>query len=386
MASNEFFDKEFEIFIDKDLSQVIDEINKAGVAIDEDRLDYHIKEYKEIENKANNDFVVALMKEGLSASINSRKDILRVFFDELKLPVYKSTKTGPSLDAEALSAIEDMHPAVKAYKDFKSAHAMLNTLNGIKAALRDGRVYPHHNIAKAASGRFSSSGENGDKLNINGWSKRIRDILKPMPDTVVVSFDYRNMEGTVSAALSKQTDMLEDIINDVDTHQKLADILGIDRAKAKIINHGINYGMSAFGLGRRLGISEEEAQSFIDRYWAGKDKIKTHKENVIQLARIYGYVQTIGGTRRPSFGVSDNAIWSSYIQGSAADIFKNAVVAVSKYLKQVGGDVVTIMHDAIVVEIPTGENFDQIKAEVANIMETIHPSIPLKVDTQIGKW
>lgn len=386
MTSNEFFDKDFEVFISKDLPQIIDEINEAGVAIDEDRLNFHIDEYEKIKTDAYNDFVVALMKDGLTGKIDSRKDIIRIFFDELKLPVYKSTKTGPSLDAEALATIEDLHPAVKAYKNYKSAHAMLNTLNGIKKALHDGRVYPHHNIAKAASGRFSSSGTNGDKLNINGWSKRIRDILKPMPDKMIVSFDYKNMEGTVSAALSRQTDMLEDIVNDVDLHQKLADMLGIDRAKAKIINHGINYGMSAFGLGRRLGVSEEEAQEFIDKYWANKDKIRSHKANVINLARMYGYVKTIGGTKRPADNVSDNALWSSYIQGSAADIFKNAVVEVSKYLKGVNGSVVTIMHDAIVAEIPTGEQFDTIVSKVASIMETIHPNIPLRVDIQIGKW
>ena len=107
---------------------------------------------------------------------------------------------------------------------------------------------------------------------------------------------------------------------------------------------------------------------------------------MINLARMYGYVKTIGGTKRPADNVSDNALWSSYIQGSAADIFKNAVVEVSKYLRGVNGSVVTIMHDAIVAEIPTGDQFDTIVSKVASIMETIHPNIPLRVDTQIGKW
>lgn len=384
LTEGAFIDDSFNIFISRDIEDIVNELNTNGVTIDEDKLRKHLDEYSAKETKAINDFNSAVTKLGYSVNISKRKEIIDLFYTKLGLPIYKSTKTGPSIDSECLEVLRKLNPIPGYYADAKSARSMINTLTNILNALKSGKIYPQHNLNKAASGRFSSGGV--DKININGWSKDIRDILKAADAKVIVSFDYKNMEGAVSASMAGQTDLIEDMANDVDLHQQLADILGVDRKVAKIVNHGCSYGMTAFGLGRKIGCSEEEAQDFIDAYWNKRSKIRNLKQDVIHTAKMMGYIATISGFKRNTNMLSDDQIWSTFIQGSAADLFKQALVEVQTYFKKNGnGKVLTPMHDALICEIDS-ENLDETIAAVKDIMENIHEKFTLRVDVQIGKW
>ena len=382
-----FADPEFQIFIDKDINTIVDEINAAGLRIDVAALQRHIESLKKQEAESLRAFKTETERAGQNINLSSRKDLVYWFFDFLGHTPLKVGKTGPSLDKETLDKIATKEPTAKMYADAKSAHSMLNTLQNIQKALRDGRVYPQHNLNKAASGRFSSSGANGDKLNVNGIPKSIRDIFAPEADEdTIVSLDYKNMEGLVSAALARQQDLIEDMNNDVDLHQKLADIIGVDRKIAKIINHGVSYGMTAFGLANKIGCTEEEAEEFIEKYWQQRPRIRNLKQDVIQTAKAMGYVATISDFRRPTRDLTDDQIWSTFVQGSAADLFKQALTAVSKFLKTDGsGRVLTPQHDALVCSIKTSE-IDRVLPKLKDIMEHIHPAFPLKVDVQVGQW
>lgn len=379
-------DKSFEMFIDKDLEDIVDELNAAGLTVDLDKLDRHIQEFKKKEEDANRSFKDSAAKRGYNINIRSRKELTQWFFETLGLLVYKRGKTGPSLDAESLEMLAHKEETAAFYLWSKQAHSMVTTLTNIKKAVRDGKIYPQHNLNKAASGRFSSSGKNGDKLNINGWPKSIRDILKSAEGTVIVSFDYRNMEGHVSAALAKEDSLLRDMENSVDLHQQLADVLGVPRKIAKIVTHGTSYGMTAYGLARKIGCTEQEAEEFIEKYWETRPRIRNLKRDVIRTARMMGEVVTIAGFRRQVKGLSPDQIWSSFVQGSAADIFKEALARVSKYLKRTGkGRVQTPMHDALICELST-QDLDTTIDEIRHLMETAHPEIHLKVDIQMDKW
>lgn len=392
MGEAHYVDDKFLLFIDKDLNDIIDEINKSGVQINLERLEDHIKEYEELEKVSSKQFEEYVAKNGGEGlNLNKRADLIKWFFEILGLPVYKAGKTGPSLDSESLEALAQKNISAEYYANAKQAHSAVTMLKNIKAAVHDGRIYPQHNLNKAASGRFSSSGKDGDKLNINGWPKQIRDILTTDPEEsdkekIIVSFDYKNMEGAVSASLAGEESLIQDMENDVDLHQKLADILGVDRKTAKIVNHGVNYGMTAFGLARKIGCTEEEAETFIEKYWQQRPKIRTFKQDVIQTAHMMDYISTISGFRRPTKDLSDNQIWNTLIQGSAADLFKEAVARVSRYLKSTGyGKIKVLMHDAIICELYK-EHADEAIKEIKDIMEHIHPEFFLKVDVEQGKW
>lgn len=380
-------DPAFYIFIDKDINSIVDELNSAGVSIDMVALDNHIEQFEKQEQSSKDSFMDEVQKKGADVKLNSRKSIQDWFFKTLGLAPYKMNRTGPSIDKEVMQHYEDTVPSARYYLEMSQAHSMVTMLNNIKKAVRDGRIYPHHNLNKAASGRFSSSGSGEDKLNINGWPKSIRDILKSdISSNRIVSFDYRNMEGMVSASMAHETSLIDDMVNDVDMHQKLADILGVDRKIAKIVNHGVNYGMTAFGLARKIGCTEDEAEKFIEKYWQQRPKIKTLKQDVIQTARMMGYISTISDFRRPAKDLSDDQIWSTFIQGSAADLFKEALTRVSKYLKSTGyGSVKSPMHDAIICEIDNS-HLDEAVASIKDIMENIHPEFILRVEVEMDKW
>ena len=154
----------------------------------------------------------------------------------------------------------------------------------------------------------------------------------------------------------------------------------------KIIRHGIGYGMTAFGLARRLGCTEEEAEEFIEKFWKQHPKVRTLKQDIIHKAHIFGEISTISGFTRQTYGLTDDQIYSTFVQGSAADLFKQALVKVSKYLKEHNaGRVDTPMHDALICEL-SNENLDKTIADIKDIMENIHPEFKLKVDVQMGEW
>lgn len=382
--SKALFEDHYTVVLSSVLENIVNNINETGVKVNVDLIDQMISSKEKEEVAAEKEFKDSVTSAGYTVDISKRKDLVHWFFDILKCPVYKRGKTGPSLDDEVLTYLSDI-PTAKNLMDIRKSQSYVKTLTNIKAAIKDdGRIYPQHNLNKTVSGRFSSSGKDGDKLNINGWSKEMRKIVSVTEGYRIVSFDYCNMELAVAAAMAQEVSTLKDILNKTDLHQALADRLGVPRKVGKTVNLGIQYGMTPFGIARKLGVTEEEAQTYIDGYWAQHKEIKEFKRHIIRLARKLGYVQTISGIQRKAEGCTDDQLYSTFIQGSAGDLFKKAIVNIFSDVQ--GINPVALMHDALVVEVKDDENFEATVADIKNRMETVHKDFVLRVDISYDEW
>lgn len=192
------------------------------------------------------------------------------------------------------------------------------------------------------------------------------------------------MEVVVSAVLSREDWVIKAAKEDKDLHQILANKLGISRDKAKIVNLASNYGMTPFGLAKELNISEEEAKTIQEEYWNHRPNTKSFRSRVISRARELGYVYTIYGFRRKvSDSISDDQIWNTLIQGSAADLVKRAMIECYDYLEENNaGRIMLNLHDQLVFSL----NSDAHIAPLRDIMENIDKRFPLKVDVSIGSF
>ena len=188
----------------------------------------------------------------------------------------------------------------------------------------------------------------------------------------------------MQATLAKDEKAIQAFRDGQDAHTQLATLLNVSREKAKIVNYAVSYGMTAYGLAIELGTTEDEAQRIIDNYWRAKDKVAAKRQHIINWSRSHGFVPTIYGfSRSMSTITKDDQIWSTSIQGSAADLMKKCMVDVYKYLEVTGcGRVLTNVHDALLIEV---DNTDIVPA-LKNIFTKVDEHFVLDVDVKIGEW
>lgn len=202
---------------------------------------------------------------------------------------------------------------------------------------------------------------------------------------ILVSMDYSDIEGIVAASLAGEENYIQEYNKGISAHDILATKLNISRQKAKIVNHGCRYGMSEYGLSRELNISENEAALLISEYWKNHAKIAEFKNKLVRKARklrqlktYYGFEIAIDFTE-----ASDDKIWASFIQGTAADIVKLAMIELDKYLKSNNlGRILINLHDSLVFSLVDEKRIEEIKS----ILENIDDWITLKVKTKIGEF
>lgn len=362
------------------LFRMVDEMNTKGIKIDEARLDAHIREARERVSAAQKKWFDTLKAQDLeSVDFTKQTQLIDLFFTKLGLPILKTTPKGaPAMDKKVLDVLGELNPLPKIYKEIKSAQRVLKMLTNIKEASMDGRIYPQLHIDGAASGRFTCDG-----VNIQQFPESIRDIVVADSGNLVY-IDYSQIEYRVQATLANDTDAIEAFRQGKDAHTQLASLLNISREKAKIVNYAVSYGMTAYGLAIELNTNEEEAQRIIANYWKAKGKVAACRTRTIAWAHKHGFIPTLYGFSRSMHGIKkDDQIWSTAVQGSAADLMKRCMVDVYHYLNENGcGRVLTNIHDALLIDL---EDMSHLEA-ILNIFKNVDDRFVLNADCKIGTF
>lgn len=394
--------------IEVPLIPVLSRIERDGVCIDAAMLKRQSEEIAaEIGNLVREAETIAEQ----SFNLDSPKQIQEILFDKLKLPVLKKTPKGQPSTAE--DVLQDMaldYPLPRLILRYRSLAKLKSTYTDAlpqQINPRTGRVHTSYHQAVAATGRLSSSGPNLQNIPIKtAEGRRIRQaFVTPDKDTVIVAADYSQIELRLMAHLSADEGLRRAFRQGEDIHRATAaEIFGVSpaavdnelRRRAKAINFGLIYGMSAFGLSRQLGIGRNEAQEYIDLYFQRYPKVKRFMDDIRHLAREQGYVETLFGRRlylpdiRSANGqrrqYAERAAINAPMQGSAADIIKRAMLSIDAWIGEESPRARMIMqvHDELVFEVGRSQQ-DAVCQKIRDCMsQAAELSVPLEVGIGAG--
>lgn len=347
---------------------------------------------------------------GEKFNINSPKQLQTILFEKLKLPAGKKTKEGYSTDVDVLTELARSHELPAEILAYRSLSKLKSTYVDALPALinpQTGRIHTSYNQTVTATGRLSSSNPNLQNIPIRTLEgKRIRQAFIADPDWLLISADYSQIELRVLAHLSGDETLLEAFSSNEDIHSRTAsDVFGVFpqmvnadmRRQAKVINFGILYGMSAFGLAKELGVSMKMAQEYIDGYFKRYKKVRIYLDGILEGARRDGFVYTLLNRRRylpelkskiPSVRqFAERMAINTPIQGTAADLIKVAMVNIDHLLKKknLSARLIMQVHDELVVEAPAKEKEAVMKLVKKEMEEVIKLKVPLKVEIAAGK-
>lgn len=391
------------------LIPVLASMETEGVRLDKTALnDYSAQLQTEIQQLEKEIFELA----GLEFNISSPKQLGDVIYGHLKIienPKKTATKQFSTAE-DVLIKLVNKHPIIQKLLDYRSLTKLKSTYVDSLPELintRTGRIHTSYNQAVAATGRLSSN--NPNLQNIPVRTERGREIRKAFvprnEDYVLVSADYSQIELRVIASISEEANMIEDFRQGHDIHAAtasrvynvaLADVTKEMRRNAKMVNFGIIYGISAFGLAERLNIQRKEAAEIIEQYFIKYPAIKKYMEDTISSARKKGYVETILGRRRYLRDInSANAVVRGYaernainapIQGSAADIIKIAMINIYKQMTemQTRSRMIMQVHDELVFDVYKPELETMLPLVQAQMQNAIIIKVPLDVDISSG--
>ena len=340
---------------------------------------------------------------------DSPKQLAVVLFDELKLPTLKKTKTGPSTDSSVLEELAVEHELPALVLDYRKLTKLLGTyLTALGAYIlpSDGRVHTSFHQAGTATGRLSSSDPNLQNIPIRTDEGRmIRSAFVAPPGCVLLSADYSQVELRVLAHFCGDETLRAAFAEGQDIHRTVAaEVFGVApadvtpdmRAKAKTVNFGIIYGQTAYGLSVSLRIPRKDAAGFIERYKARFPKIDEFLAQCVSQAKRQGYVETIFGRRRrvPDIeaknpqvrAMAERLAINSVVQGSAADLIKQAMVNIARRIDAEGrpSRMLLQIHDELVFETPEQAVEAEREMIVHEMTSAIALDVPLKVDVGVG--
>ncbi|MDQ3889911.1 MAG: DNA polymerase I [Actinomycetota bacterium] len=341
--------------------------------------------------------------------LGSTQQVARILFEKLELTPGRKGKTGYSTDTRVLRAIRREHPLVDVIEEWREYSKLLNTYLGPLPGLispEDGRLHTTFNQAVAATGRLSTSNPNLQAIPIRtDLGREIRSAFVAEPGWKLLSADYSQVELRILAHVSGEPKLREAFARGDDIHAATAaEVLGKERATltkdernvAKMVNFGIIYGISAFGLSQNLEIPREEAQDYIDAYLARFPHVQDFIRRTIEQATRDGYVTTLLGRRRPvpelkasnrqTRSLGERLAVNSVMQGTAADVIKAAMVAIHRRLRAEGrgARLVLQVHDELLLEVPERE-VAAVRDLVRDEMCAAYPlDPPLAVDVGVG--
>lgn len=342
-------------------------------------------------------------------NINSPKQLGEVLFGKLELPAKKKTKSGYSTNAEVLEELIPYHPIVGKILEYRKYKKLSSTyVEGLKDTIgADSRIRSVFRQTDTRTGRISSAEPNMQNIPIRTEpGSRMRDFFEAEEGNLLVDADYSQIELRVLAALANDTAMIEAFREGVDIHTRTAaQVFDLPeafvtpqmRSRAKAVNFGIVYGIGAFSLSRDIGVSIQEADTYIKNYKKTYSGIAAYLEHAIEEAKEKGYAQTLFGRRRPlpelrasnrvqrAFG--ERVAMNTPIQGTAADIIKIAMVRVYRRLRREvpAARLILQVHDELIVETPQ-ETADAVRELVRQEMEAAASlSVPLLVDAKVGR-
>ncbi len=345
---------------------------------------------------------------GREFNVGSPPQLAQVLYEDLKLPVLKKNKTGPSTDHEVLEKLAEEHPLPRAIIEYRTVAKLKSTYLDTLPALvaPEGRIHTTFHQAVAATGRLSSSDPNLQNIPIRTeLGREIRRAFIAEPGWVLVSADYSQVELRILAHVSEDTSLIQAFSEDADVHARtaaevfgvpLAEVSDDQRRAAKMVNYGIAYGLSPHGLSTRLNIPLEEARGIIERYFDRFPGIKGYEERTLESARKRGFVESIFGRRRYMPDIvsrnrqvamaAERAAINMPIQGSAADLVKRAMLELDRRVPEAGlnGRMLLQVHDELLFESPEREA-DALSALVREVMVGVAAlKVPLVVDVGQG--
>ncbi|HCQ91326.1 MAG TPA: DNA polymerase I, partial [Clostridium sp.] len=343
-------------------------------------------------------------------NINSPKQLGKILFEKLDLPVIKKTKTGYSTNAEVLDALKDKHPIIEKIIYYRQLTKLYSTyIEGLKAVIdTDGKIPSSFNQTVTTTGRLSSTEPNLQNIPIKyEMGRAIRKVFIPENEnSIILSADYSQIELRVLAHISQDENLINAFKKHSDIHTITAsEVFGVPidevtstmRSNAKAVNFGIVYGIGDFSLAQDLNITKAEAKNYIDNYLERYPKVKEYMDNVINEAESKQYVTTILNRRRfiPEITASNKILkalgkrlaMNAPIQGSAADIIKLAMVNVYEELtkRNLKSKLILQVHDELILNVYKDE-LDEVTTLVKKEMEEVLDlSVPLEVDINIGE-
>jgi len=347
---------------------------------------------------------------GTDFNINSPKQLAFLLFEKLGLPPVKKTKTGYSTDVEVLERLKDLHEIPSLVLEYRTVAKIRSTYVDVlpgRIDPRDGRIHTTLHQTQTATGRLSSSDPNLQNIPIRTeLGRRIRAGFVAEQGNLFVGADYSQVELRLLAHLSGDAELIRRFRQGDDIHAATAAaVFGVDpsavtpelRRRAKVINFGILYGMSPFGLSRELGIGGKEAKTYIDHYFDRYQGVKEYIDGLKITARKDGYVLTIMGRRRTLKDIdsrnkvlreaAERMAINTPIQGSAADLIKMAMIRVDREFREAGMEARLILqvHDELIVEAPEREaaGSERILKEAMEGVAKL--SVPLTVSVSRGK-
>ncbi len=386
---------------------VLAKMEMNGVKIDVDLLNDFSKE---IENQSQQKMERIHALAGEAFNINSSQQLGKILFEKLELPVVKKTKTGYSTDVDVLTKLSLQHDLPLEVLSYRNLSKLKSTYIDALPRLvhpETGRVHTSYNQTVAATGRLSSSDPNLQNIPIRAEEgNRIRQAFIPEKRWRIISADYSQIELRILAHLSQDEMLLKAFREGEDIHTRTAsevfhvsmeEVTSEMRREAKVINFGILYGMSAFGLSQQLGVEPKIAQAYIDEYFKKYGGVHAYIETSLKEARQRGYVTTLLNRRRylpeihsPTAFIrqsSERMAINSPIQGTAADIIKVAMIHIQNQIEESALSTKMIMqvHDELVFEAPE-EELQQALPFIRREMETVmNLSVPLSVSIHSGK-
>ena len=391
--------------IEMPLTYVLGDMQFNGMFVEKSELEKFGKELKE---RLNNTKTEIYDLVGEEFNINSTQQLGKILFEKLKLTVPKKNKKGYATDVETLEGIKDEHPIVQKVLEYRSLTKLNSTyVEGLIPFInqKDNRIHAVFNQTITATGRISCTEPNLQNLpSHEGEGKNIKKSFKAKEGYVFIDADYSQIELRVLSHIAKDETMIEAFKNDEDIHKQVASkVFGVpmskvtkeQRSRAKAVNFGIIYGITAFGLSQQLKIGRKEAQNYIDNYLKKYSGIKIFMEDIVNKAKEEGFVETLFGRRRyvPELKSKNYVVrqfgtrvaMNTPIQGTAADIMKIAMNKVYDGIKNLDAKVVLQVHDELVLEVKE-EQKEKAKEILKNSMENATTlEVPLKVELSEGK-
>ena len=377
-----------------------------GIAIDDELLERLSEEIsgtlEELREKAHE-------LAGREFNLNSPKQLREILFEELDLPVQSKTDSGKaSTNADTLEALRDHHElpeVILEYRKYNKVDStylapLVETMNP-----RTGKIHTEFHQTAASTGRLSSSNPNLQNIPIREeFGRQVREaFVASEEDYVLLAADYSQIELRLLAHMSRDETLLETFREGKDVHtlaaaeifgKDPADVDEDDRRVAKVVNYGIAYGLSAHGLSRDLDINRDEAQNYIDRYFERYPGVKAYLDQTIERASEQGYVETLSGRRRyiPELRSSDyyqqqfaeRAAVNAPIQGTAADLMKQAMIDLYPHLEDFDCNLLLQVHDELVLEVDR-DQVDSLRDVLEdNMVQAFELDVPVTVEVKTG--
>ncbi|MCL2401408.1 MAG: DNA polymerase I [Oscillospiraceae bacterium] len=344
---------------------------------------------------------------GETFNINSPKQLGVILFEKLMLPAPKKTKTGYSTNIEVLDYLSDTHPVIELIKDYRELTKLKSTYADglLKVIGSDGRIHTKFQMTVTATGRLSSTEPNLQNIPVRkALGGELRKMFIAGDGNLLVDADYSQIELRLLAHIADDPIMKQAFEQGEDIHTvtasqvfgvALGDVTPLMRSRAKAVNFGIVYGISAFSLAKDIGVQPHEAKAYIESYLEKYAGVREYMTRIVETAREQGYVETLFGRRRylpelnagnfntRAFG--ERVALNMPIQGTAADIMKIAMLNVSKRLENTNAKLILQVHDELIAECPESE-----AEEIAGILRVemenaAQLSVPLVVEARAGK-